>query len=72
MSLMIRRPSWRRLSHVLDACGFSPRMICSTRLIDLVNTMDPKFVAAAFGMTPEATMIYLADSVDLGRMPDTQ
>ena len=57
---------------MLDACGFSPRMVRSTRLIDLVNTMDPKFVAAAFGMTPEATMIYLADSVDPGRMPDTQ
>ena len=23
--------------------------------------MDPKLVAAAFGMTPEAVMIYLAD-----------
>lgn len=28
--------------------------------------MDPKFVAAAFGMTPEATVIYLADRVDSG------
>jgi hypothetical protein len=25
-------------------------MIRSTRLVDLVNTMDPKLVAAAFGM----------------------
>ena len=38
--------------------------IRSTRLVDLVNTLDPKLVAAAFGMTPEATMIYLADHVD--------
>jgi len=29
----------------------------------LVNTMDPKLVAAAFGMTPEATRIYLAGAV---------
>ena len=29
-------------------------MIRSTRLVDLVNTMDPKLVAAAFGMDPEA------------------
>ncbi|MEI5011863.1 hypothetical protein RB196_35470 [Streptomyces sp. PmtA] len=41
------------LSHVLDDCGFPPRMICSTRLVDMVNTMDPKLVAAAFGMDPQ-------------------
>ena len=56
------------LSHVLDACGLAPRMVRSTRLIDLVNTMDPKLVAVAFGMTPEATMIYLADQVDVDRL----
>jgi integrase len=48
------------LSHVLDSCGFPPRMIRSTRLVDLVNTMDPKLVAAAFGMDPHAPLIYLA------------
>jgi integrase len=58
------------LSHVLDASGFSPRMIRNTRLIDLVNTLDPKLVAAAFGMTPEATMIYLADQIDPTRLPN--
>ncbi|WP_406468901.1 tyrosine-type recombinase/integrase [Streptomyces sp. NBC_01594] len=52
------------LSHVLDDCGFPPRMIRSTRLVDLVNTMDPKLVAAAFGMDPQAALIYLADSID--------
>ncbi|WP_302832617.1 hypothetical protein [Streptomyces sp. GbtcB6] len=32
--------------------------------------MDPKLVAAAFGMDPEATMmIYLADRVDRDRLP---
>ncbi len=56
------------LSHVLDNAGFPPRTIRSTRLIDLVNTMDPKLVAAAFGMDPEATMIYLTDHVDPTRM----
>lgn len=56
------------LSHVLDPCGYSPRMIRNTRLVDLVNTMDAKLVAAAFGLTPEATMIYLADSVDRSRL----
>ncbi|MEU5547792.1 site-specific integrase, partial [Streptomyces sioyaensis] len=58
------------LSHVLDDCGFPPRMIRSTRLVDLVNTMDPKLVAAAFGMDPQAAMIYLADHVDPGRLPN--
>ncbi|MFD8381770.1 hypothetical protein ACFV2X_25125 [Streptomyces sp. NPDC059679] len=52
------------VSHVLDDCGYPPRMIRSTRLVDLVNTMDPKLVAAAFGMDPQATLIYLADHVD--------
>ncbi|MFF2146984.1 tyrosine-type recombinase/integrase [Kitasatospora sp. NPDC058190] len=57
------------LSHVLDECGYPARMIRSTRLVYLVNTMDPKLVAAAFGMDPEATMIYLADHVEAGRLP---
>ncbi|MFJ7281114.1 integrase, partial [Kitasatospora sp. NPDC098663] len=56
------------VSHVLDDCGFPPRMIRCTRLLDLVNTMDPKLVAAAFGMDPEATMIYLADHIDETRL----
>jgi hypothetical protein len=29
------------VSHLLDPCGIPPRMLRSTRLIDLVNTMDP-------------------------------
>jgi integrase len=58
------------LSHVLDDCGFPPRMIRGTRMIELVNTLDPKLVAAAFGMDPQATLIYLADHVDAGRLPN--
>jgi integrase len=58
------------LSHVLDDCGFPPRMIRSTRLVDLVNTMDPKLVAAAFGMDPQATLIYLSDHIDEPRMSE--
>ena len=38
---------------------------------DLVNTIDPKLVAAAFGMDPEGVMFYLADRVDPGRLPAT-
>jgi hypothetical protein len=38
-------------------------------LVDLVNTMDPTLVAIAFGMEPEAAVIYLADHVDPTRLP---
>lgn len=58
------------VSHILDRAGISPRMLRSTRLIDLVNTMDAKLVAAAFGMYPEGVIIYLADRVDEGQLPD--
>ncbi|MBB4941204.1 site-specific recombinase XerD [Streptosporangium album] len=58
------------VSHVLDPCDISPRMLRSTRLVDLVNMMDPKLVAAAFGMDAESAMIYLADRIDPGRLPD--
>jgi hypothetical protein len=58
-------------SHVLDDCGFGSRMIRCTRLTDLVNAMDPKLVAAAFGMTPAATMIYLVDCIDPTRLPSS-
>gem|GEM_PF-6350641 len=62
-------PSTAYMAHVLDACGFPPRTIRSTRLIDLVNALDPKLVASAFGMTAESTLIYLADRVDPSRLP---
>lgn len=50
-------------SHLLDPCGIAPSMLRGTRLVDLVNTMDPKLVAAAFGMNAEGVMIYLADRI---------
>lgn len=56
------------MSHVLDPCGVPPRMLRCTRLADLVNTMDPKLVAAAFAVNPEGIMIYLADRVDETRL----
>ncbi|WP_051969155.1 hypothetical protein [Kitasatospora azatica] len=57
-------------SHLLDPCGVAPRTLRCTRLAGLVNTLDPKLVAAALGMDPEGVMIYLADHVDAGRLPD--
>ncbi|MBR7833265.1 hypothetical protein KDL01_08310 [Actinospica durhamensis] len=58
------------LSHVLDGCGIAPRTIRNTRLLELVNTMDPKLVAAAFGMDPQGVMLYLSDRVDDARLAD--
>jgi integrase len=55
-------------SHLLDGCNVPPRALRCTRLADLVNTLDPKLVAAAFGMKPEGVMFYLADYVDEGRL----
>ena len=57
------------MSHLLDGCGVPPRALRCTRLAGLVNTLDPKLVAAAFGMRPEGVMFYLADHVDLLRLP---
>ena len=59
----------RLWSHLLDRCGVPPRSLRCTRLADLVNTIDPKLVAAAFGMRPEGVMFYLADHVDQARLP---
>ena len=57
-------------SHLLDPCGVPPRTLRCTRLASLVNTTDPKLIAAALGMNPEGIMLYLADHVDAGRLPD--
>jgi site-specific recombinase XerD len=56
------------LSHILDPAGVRPKLRRSTRLAELVNTLDPKLVSAAFGMRPEGVTIYLADHVDEGRL----
>lgn len=57
------------LSHLLDTCHVAPRSLRITRLADLVNALDPKLVAAAFGMRPEGVVYYLADHVDTDRLP---
>ncbi|MEV0899529.1 hypothetical protein [Actinoplanes sp. NPDC049802] len=48
---------------MLDGCGVPPRTIGSTRLVDLVNTLAPKLVAAALGLDPRAPLIHLADHI---------
>ena len=64
-----RPASTAYFSHILDPCGVPPRTVRCTRLAALVNTIDPKLVAAAFGMDTQGVMHYLADRVDDTRLP---
>jgi site-specific recombinase XerD len=56
------------VKHTLDPVGIQPRILRSTRLASLVNSVDTKLVAAAYGMTNEAVSAYLADHVDPTRL----
>jgi len=56
-------------SHLLDPAGVPPRTVRCTRLAALVNTTDPKLVAAAFGMNTQGVTFYVADRVDNTRLP---
>lgn len=58
------------VKNTLRAVGIQPRILRSTRLVDLVGTVDPKLVAAAYGMRHEAVITYLADHVDTARLPN--
>ena len=55
-------------SHLLDPAGVPPRTVRCTRLAALVNTTDPKLVAAAFGMNTQGVTFYVADRVDNTRL----
>jgi hypothetical protein len=57
------------LGHVLDPAGVVPKRLRSTRLLDLAANLDPKLVAAAFGLTAETVLPYLVDRVDPTRLP---
>jgi site-specific recombinase XerD len=59
------------LSHVLDPAGVAPKHLRSTRLLDLAANLDPKLVAAAFGLTAETVLPYLVDRIDPTRLPAT-
>jgi site-specific recombinase XerC len=58
------------VKHTLRAVGIQPRILRSTRLVDLVGTVDVKLVANSYGMTNEAVVAYLADHVDTARLPN--
>lgn len=56
------------LCHVLDPAGVAPKRLRTTRIVDLVITLDPKVVGEALGMRAEGLVDYLADHVDAGRL----
>ena len=58
------------LTHVLDAAGVPAKTLRSTRLVDLVVSLDPKLVAEALGMNPVGILDYLADHVDNSRLTE--
>lgn len=58
------------VKNTLRAVGIRPRILRSTRLIDMVASVDVKLVADAYGMTNEAVITYLADHVDSTRLPN--
>ena len=56
------------IKHTLDPLRIGPRVLRSSRLLAMVNTIDANLVASAYGMTNEAVTIYLADNVDPTRL----
>lgn len=56
------------LAHVLDAAGTTAKALRSTRLVQLVATMDVKLVAAAFGLHEAGVIAYLPEHVDEDRL----
>jgi hypothetical protein len=59
------------IKHTLDPVSLQPRILRSTRLLQLTTTLDPKLVAVVFGMNAGGVLCYLADSVDSGRLSET-
>jgi site-specific recombinase XerD len=58
------------LATILTPAQVTVQTLRATRLAQLVTTMDPVLVAAAFGIRRGAVLHYLADSVDPTRLPD--
>lgn len=56
------------MTHVLDPAGLTPKTARNTRLTDLAAHLDPKILAAAFGLDPQAALYYTADGTDTIRI----
>jgi hypothetical protein len=58
------------IAHVLDPAGVAPKRLRTTRIVDLVVTLDPKVAGEALGMQAAGLVDYLADHVDPDRLSD--
>jgi integrase len=56
------------LTHLLDPAGVRTKKLRSTRIVDLLISLDPKLVAEALGMSAGGLLAYLADTVDPDRL----
>ena len=52
------------MTHVLDGAGVRPSTLRQTRLAEFAHQLDPRLVAAAFGMTEEGALHYLIGAVN--------
>ena len=55
-------------THLLDAVAVNAKTLRSTRLVDLLISLDPKVVAEALGMNADGLVGYLTGSVDVDRL----
>lgn len=56
------------MTHVLEAADLTPKTVRNTRLADLAASLDPKILAAAFGLDPQAALYYSADDTSSVRI----
>jgi site-specific recombinase XerD len=52
------------ITHVLDSAGVSTKALRQTRILDLVNRLDPKVAAEVLGMNADGLATYVSDDVN--------
>ena len=52
------------ITHVLDPAGVRTKALRQTRILDLVNRLDPKVAAEVLGMNADGLAAYVSDDVN--------
>ena len=52
------------ITHVLDPAGVRTKALRQTRILDLVNRLDPKVAAEVLGMNADGLATYVSDDVN--------
>lgn len=60
------------ITHVLDAAGIRTKVLRQTRVVDLVNTLDPKVASEVLGMNADGLAAYVTDDVNTVLLPQHQ